>query len=129
MGLMLLVAVAGWWRGRRSNSTLAAPRSNVAAVALVWIGWCVLLWDWQASSRASETPQFDWQRPIVCIGDSLTSGIAPDPGYPEHLAKLLTVPVINLGRAGISTTDGLKLLPAMAASRPQAVIIELGGHD
>jgi lysophospholipase L1-like esterase len=42
---------------------------------------------------------------------------------------MVVVPVINLGRAGISTVDGLKLLPAMIAARPQAVIIELGGHD
>jgi lysophospholipase L1-like esterase len=129
MGLILVVAAVAWWRSRSPSSILTTPRSVIAAVALVWLGWGALLWDWQASAHLSETLQWNSQRPIVCIGDSLTSGIEPDPGYPEHLGKLVRVPVINLGRAGISTTDGLKLLPTMIGSQPQAVIIELGGHD
>jgi lysophospholipase L1-like esterase len=115
------------WRGK--PPWLGTSRFLAAEAAVVTTAWLVMTYDWHASASASHRSPLDPQRPIVCLGDSLTSGIEPDPGYPEHLAQRLTVPVVNLGRAGISTKDGLKLLPNVAAATPQAVIIELGGHD
>jgi len=39
------------------------------------------------------------------------------------------VPVVNFGRAGITARDALKQLPAILATHPQVVVVELGGHD
>ncbi len=128
MGAMSLTIVIGIWIARAPTSKHAS-RAVLSSLVVLWLCWALLQWDWHASSTASGTRVLDLNRPVVCIGNSLTSGIAPDPGYPEHLAKLLNVPVINLGRAGISTTEGVKLIPPMLSSRPQVVIIELGGHD
>ena len=64
------------------------------------------------------------QRPIACLGDSLT-----DYGYPQQLEKILAVPVADFGFDGITTDDGIELIPQILAADPQAVVIELGGHD
>jgi lysophospholipase L1-like esterase len=36
---------------------------------------------------------------------------------------------VNRGRDGITTADAFRLLPAVMRENPQAVVIELGGHD
>jgi lysophospholipase L1-like esterase len=63
-------------------------------------------------------------RPIACLGDSLT-----DYGYPQELAKRISVPVADFGVDGIKTDDGIKMIPDILAADPQLVVIELGGHD
>ncbi|MGH7140631.1 MAG: GDSL-type esterase/lipase family protein, partial [Pirellulales bacterium] len=74
------------------------------------------------------TPAAHGARPIVCVGDSLTSYTRAG-GYPEVLATMVDVPVINLGEAGITSTEALKKLPELKAARPGVVVIELGGND
>lgn len=64
------------------------------------------------------------KRPVACLGDSLT-----DCGYPQELEKLIAVPVADFGVDGITTDDGIKMIPEILAADPQLVIIELGGHD
>ena len=71
----------------------------------------------------------DLRRPILCIGDSLTQGMIPDPGYPGALRDLLPVEVINRGVSGLSTTPAIPLLQRSLELNPQLVVIELGGHD
>lgn len=67
-------------------------------------------------------------QPIVCLGDSLTEGI--DGGYPAELEKLLSVPVENYGRNGLTTQAAIDdWLPEILLRRPQVVVLELGGHD
>jgi lysophospholipase L1-like esterase len=63
-------------------------------------------------------------RPIVCMGDSLSVT-----GYPRILEKRLRVPVVDKAQGGITTADGVKQLPEVLALKPQAIVIELGGHD
>jgi lysophospholipase L1-like esterase len=41
----------------------------------------------------------------------------------------LKTPIVDLAQGGITTADGVKLIPDMTRVRPQAVILELGGHD
>lgn len=94
------------------------------------MSWLLLAIDWRESARANRPAAFASGRPVVCLGDSLTSGIGPERGYPAELAKLLTVPVIDLGREGFTSGDAIReLLPAALNAKPQAVIVELGGHD
>ena len=63
-------------------------------------------------------------RPIACLGDSLT-----DYGYPQELEKLISLPVVDFGVDGITTDDGIEMLPEILATDPQLVVLELGGHD
>ena len=94
------------------------------ALAIVWFAWLIAVIDAREAVRTSHRPVLQPQRPVVCLGDSLTAY-----GYPDELALRLSVPVVNMGRDGISTTDGLEMLPAIQEMRPQAVVLELGGHD
>lgn len=66
---------------------------------------------------------------VACAGDSLTSGLLPDRGYPDQLRKMIQLPVVNLGQSGITTEDGLNTLPRLKQTSPQVIVIELGGHD
>lgn len=112
----------------RRNADKMARRGRLAAVGTVWLAWIVLAYDWHRSAHASHlVAPFD-ERPIVCLGDSLTS-LGAEGGYPEALATMVAAPVINLGQPGITSDEALKQLPALQAARPQAVVIELGGHD
>ena len=68
------------------------------------------------------------QRPIVCLGDSLTEG--KHGGYPAELQKLVSPPVLNYGRNGFTTQMVIdKLLQQIVDEQPQLVVVEIGGHD
>jgi lysophospholipase L1-like esterase len=114
------------WRGESDRRTLR--RRRVALVSCLWLVWLGFAWDWRRSYHAGHPVAALDRRPIVCIGDSLTS-YPPRGGYPQHLAKLVSVPVVNLGAPGVTSAEALKQLPKLEAARPQAVVIELGGHD
>jgi lysophospholipase L1-like esterase len=43
--------------------------------------------------------------------------------------RQLSVPVVDLSQAGITSTEALRRLPELSGANPQAVVIELGGHD
>lgn len=56
-------------------------------------------------------------------------GLSANEAYPEYLRELVSVPVVNLGRAGMTARDMTKHLPEILEQRPQIVVMELGGHD
>ena len=70
-------------------------------------------------------------RTIVCFGDSLTAGVGRGAGatYPEHLARLLGVPVVNAGVPGDTASQALRRLDGVLADDPWLVVVELGGND
>lgn len=113
---LVMIALAGLEALRREIDL----RIATALLALAW-GWAAV--EWRLAERCGRRPALD-DRPVVCIGDSLTAG-----GYPSHLARLLRVPVVDRAAAGIDTREGLDLFPGVLELRPQAVVIELGGHD
>ena len=100
-----------------------------AGTILLWGLWIWYAWEWHADSHCSRHPTLDKTRPVACLGDSLTSGVPPHGGYPDDLAERLAVPVLNLGQAGITAEQSLSLLPGLLRAGPQAVVVELGGHD
>lgn len=69
--------------------------------------------------------------PWVAFGDSLTEGVGASPGqdYPSLLARRLNVPIVNLGRAGDTTADGLDRLDQVLRLQPRVVFLCLGGND
>jgi lysophospholipase L1-like esterase len=121
---VVLLAIVGF----RAVGVGAGPESRrsvtAAQLAVCWLAWVVLMVDWNAAAHSRRTPRFDPARPVACLGDSLTAY-----GFPETLQGSLAARVVNRGRDGITTTDAMELLPAALADNPQAVVVELGGHD
>lgn len=70
-------------------------------------------------------------RTIVCLGDSITSGVGAEPAqpFPGLLAEKLGVEVINAGVPGDTSEDGLARVGDVLAQDPWMVIVELGGND
>lgn len=69
---------------------------------------------------------------IVCFGDSLTEGVGAGSGedYPSILARQIAQPVINAGRRGDTSADGLARLDREALEgNPRLVIVLFGGND
>ncbi len=125
-GLLLVVAVARYRCA--GKETLPTTRLRLLTMML-WIAWGAVLMEWHSIANTSRRLTISPSRPVVCLGDSLTQGMLPDRGYPDQLAKMIRMPVVNLGFSGISTSQGLGQLDRVLEHHPQVVVIELGGHD
>lgn len=69
---------------------------------------------------------------IICFGDSITFGYGAAKGddYPTALGRMVSLPVINLGIDGDTSTDALKRIELDVLSRePFLVIVEFCGND
>ncbi|MEZ6097034.1 MAG: GDSL-type esterase/lipase family protein [Pirellulaceae bacterium] len=113
-------------RRTETDSNAASANGKRFTFVSFFIIWSCFVWyGWNRNDSATTQRVLKLtQQPIACLGDSLT-----DFGYPQELEKLLSVPVADFGRDGITSADGLKMLPEILAANPQAVVIELGGHD
>ncbi len=127
-GVALSCLVAGWLAGK-SQSARAARGIACLEAAVLWIAWAAMAFDWYAATQGPRGVAIAPHRPVVCLGDSMTSMGPPHGGYPEMLAKLVAVPVVNLGQPGITTRQALGLLERLARAEPQVVVLELGGND
>jgi acyl-CoA thioesterase I len=85
---------------------------------------------------ASPANNTDNRPRIVAFGDSLTAGfgVSPAQSYPMQLQKRLealgySYQVVNAGVSGETTAGGLRRVPWILASKPNMVILELGGND
>lgn len=102
---------------------LLIRRLPTLAIAGVAAAWMVLAIEARGATRAPER-RLEPDRPIVCLGDSLTTR-----GYPDELRKRVRVPIVDFGAPGISTRDAVDRIAEIRALRPQVLVIELGGHD
>ncbi len=69
---------------------------------------------------------------ILAFGDSITYGyrVDSDKNYPSILSNLLQSEVINAGKNGETTKEGLERLPGLLKKyKPQILIICEGGND
>jgi acyl-CoA thioesterase-1 len=129
LGPVALGAVAAGFVVRR-RATAAWRRAWAAiSVLALWAAWAVAAADWHFAARCNHAVVLKPEQPVVCLGDSLTSMGIRQGGYPERLAELITLPVVNLGEPGINTRQAAAMLPAVLRARPQVVVLELGGHD
>ena len=128
LAVAMALAIAFELRERRRPDQLAAKRTRIILLAFLGLAWLDFAWQWRRGCHADHAVAARDDRPIACIGDSLTS-YPPRGGYPTDLAKLIRAPVVNLGQPGVTSSEALKQLPRLKAARPQAVVIELGGHD
>jgi len=120
--LFSFVAFIDWRSSRGKRESLNRKRAALYALVLITATTAYGVMRWKAANT-SRHPVLD-DRPVACLGDSLT-----DFGYPQELAKLISVPVADFGVDGIKTNDGIKMIPEMLKANPQVVVIELGGHD
>lgn len=112
-------------------AVIRLSKSKWSCRAALLLSLLVAIWfsvDRWVESTAGGSFALDDSRPVVCIGDSLTEGVKG--GFPAELQKLVTPPVINLGRNGYTTQMAIDdLLPQLKMIKPQLVVVELGGHD
>jgi lysophospholipase L1-like esterase len=69
---------------------------------------------------------------IACFGNSLTEGYGGDgKSYPHFLAQKVNIPVVNLGKTGISAEEAAGIVKNYRKEFSSAaiVIIELGAND
>jgi lysophospholipase L1-like esterase len=121
LGVLMLLFGALDWVQRRRTRLRAFP---LAAGLLLGPAWIALACSWNTALHSSRRPALVEGRPIVCIADSL--GVN---GFPRELATRLRVPVTDFAQGGINTIQGLQRFPEILALKPQALVIELGGHD
>jgi lysophospholipase L1-like esterase len=129
LGPVALVAVATGVLVRRKGSTAWRRAWAAVSVLALWIAWGVAATDWYSAARCNHPVVLKPGQPVVCLGNSLTSMGIRRGGYPERLAELMTVPVVNLGSPGIDSQQAMALLPGVLRARPQVVVLELGGND
>ncbi len=67
----------------------------------------------------------------MAFGDSLTAGYGASDGhgYPTILGQRLGVEIINHGRNGETSADGLKRVEEVAGLHPRVVLLCFGGND
>jgi lysophospholipase L1-like esterase len=126
---VMSTALAAAWLVRKSEDRRAARPIVWLGIAAVWLAWLVMAADWSASVHGSRRLTLVPGRPVVCLGDSMTSMGPPQGGYPEVLSGLVSIPVVNLGQPGITTRQATALLPRLDDADPQVVVLELGGND
>lgn len=68
---------------------------------------------------------------VLAFGDSLTYGygVSKEYSYPSQFAKKTGLHVINAGRSGEESSDGLSRLPTLLEQNPDLVILCHGGND
>lgn len=112
------------WRFRRKhdNNSPGLKPFGIYAVLLIVAATFFAAMRWFGANTSEEIVSDG--RPVACLGDSLT-----DFGYPQELEKLISVPVCDFGVNGITTDDGINMIPEILEADPQLVVIELGGND
>ncbi len=68
---------------------------------------------------------------IIAFGDSLVEGVGSTEGnnFVTLLSQKIGQPIINLGKSGDTTADGLLRMSDLDKYNPKIVIILLGGND
>lgn len=126
--VLLAAAILFYWLNRRPAEEFKLRRTTWALIAL-WIAWLTAVWQSYEACHNRKTPQLYRTRSIVCVGDSLTTGLSAKEAYPEYLQELVSVPVVNFGRPGVTVREMVQHLPEILEHQPQLVVVELGGHD
>ena len=90
----------------------------------------LILW-WKCSSTRYVNFPPTATGPWVAFGDSLTEGYGASEGnnYPVLLGNRLKITIINKGKIGDTTADGLQRLDEVLQLQPRVVLLCLGGND
>ena len=106
---------------------------SVLAAALLLMGGAALFFF--RSAPAPDLSSYPNMPPrgarLAAFGDSLIEGVGSTRGggFVSLLEERLNVPILNAGRAGDTTRDALRRLPALLKEEPDIVLVLLGGND
>ncbi|MDX1353763.1 MAG: GDSL-type esterase/lipase family protein [Thiomicrorhabdus sp.] len=95
-------------------------------------GMIILSVLWLTACSSAKIPQLQADDVVLAFGDSLTAGygVKPSNSYPEVLANMTGLNVINSGISGETTAEGLARLPMfLEQHQPGLVILLEGGND
>ncbi len=111
---------------RADQASLTNRRGLLIGIVALWGSWGWVAVDWHRSVNSSLTVTQLSGKTIVCLGDSLTAY-----GYPEVLAGLTDIPIVDFGHNGITSEEAEKILMSnqFLEQNPQILILEIGGHD
>jgi len=104
------------------------PKNKLLLIAL--LGYCLIALGGCAKREIKNLDSKGVN--IICFGDSITFGYGVEPGedYPSALAKLMSIPVINMGIDGDTSSEAVKRIETDVLDRnPLLVLIEFGGND
>lgn len=110
----------------------SATRATQGRVLALLITVAAVLASVGCSRYQPELPVLGTNATVLAFGDSITrgNGAGARESYPVVLSELIGRRVINAGKAGELSRDGLKRLPGLLASyRPRLVILTHGGND
>lgn len=68
---------------------------------------------------------------LLVLGDSLTKGygVLEEEAFPALVGKRLKLKVVNGGVSGDTSAGGLRRLPWLLKSKPDLLVVALGGND
>lgn len=101
------------------------------SILVLWIAWGGMTADWFDATHAHHRATLKGNRPVVCLGDSMTS-LGMFGGYPQVLRQMISLPVVDMGTGGWSAKQVIEhptFMSEIAAHHPQVVVVELGAHD
>jgi lysophospholipase L1-like esterase len=131
LAVMLVVIGVGVVHVRRRAEQRPSWRFAWLSSVVLWIAWCGMAADWIRAAHIRHSVALKGDRPIVCLGDSMTS-LRAFGGYPQQLQKLVSLSVRDEGTPGWSAKQVVETPSGMAdvaRHHPQIVVIELGAHD
>lgn len=98
---------------------------------LILLAAALLLWMVRPTDKADKTPLLPSDT-ILAMGDSLTygHGASPKESYPSVLASMTGLRIINAGRNGETSQEGLKRVPQLLQQhKPKLTLLCYGGND
>lgn len=103
-----------------------------STITTIWLALSCCLSILVGCSSSAGLPLLTADQVVLAFGDSITAGTGAGPGesYPEIMGKLIGRKVVNAGKPGEVTADGLARLPALLESeKPALLILCHGGND
>lgn len=101
-------------------------RQVLAAMTLVALAGCG--GGSSTSSGGGGNPELE--RRIVVVGDSIGDGYGASVAYPDLVASMTGIPVINISKDGTNAEDGVARIPGLIEEhKPQYMVFLLGTNN